>query len=260
MEHKYQVTTKEHVIRYDGKEIYGKLYYPASATAATTAAKGAVIFSHGYNGCNEDFVRECTALAASGYVTYAYDFCGGSVRSRSSLKTTEMTIFTERADLLAVYEDISSLPTVPKDRIYLMGGSQGGLVTTLATEILQDKVAGMMLYFPALNIPEDWRRNYKTREEIPEVNEFWGMKLSRNFFLSIRDFHTFDNIGSYKGNVLIIYGAEDPIVPSGAIQKALEIYENIEYLELPGEAHGFTPEGTEKAIARMLEFLKKHEV
>ena len=55
-----------------------------------------------------------------------------------------MTIFTEKEDLLAVYNDISNLDMVDANHVYLMGGSQGGLVTTLATEELQDKVAAMI--------------------------------------------------------------------------------------------------------------------
>jgi len=253
MDTKTQIISEEHIVSYDGKDVYGKIYYPADL--AKDQKCGAVILSHGYNGCNADFTNECTKLAEQGYVAYAYDFCGGSVRSKSSMKTTEMTIFTEKEDLLAVYNDISSLDMVDSSHVYLMGGSQGGLVTTLATEELQDKVAAMILYFPALNIPDDWRNNFKSEADIPEVNEFWGMTLGKNFFTSIRDFHTFDNIGTYKGNVLIIYGDQDPIVPSGAMDKAVEAYENIEYVVLEGEGHGFSPEGGKKAINKVIDFI-----
>lgn len=111
------------------------------------------------------------------------------------------------------------------------------------------------IYYPALNIPDDWRNNFKSEADIPEENEFWGMTLGKKFFTSIRDFHTFDNIGTYKGNVLIIYGDQDPIVPSGAMDKAVEAYENIEYVVLEGEGHGFSPEGGKKAINKVIDFI-----
>ena len=133
-----KITVEEHVVSYGDKEVYGNLYYPADGQK-----HGAVILSHGYNGCGSDFVNECKTLASNGFVAYAYDFCGGSNKSKSSLSTTEMTIFTEKEDLLAVYDDISKQDMVDPDKIYLMGGSQGGLVTALATEELQDKVAAM---------------------------------------------------------------------------------------------------------------------
>lgn len=253
MDTKTEIITEEHIVSYDGKDIYGKIYYPADLTEEQKCS--AVILSHGYNGCNADFTNECTILAQQGYVAYAYDFCGGSVRSKSSMKTRGMTIFTEKEDLLAVYNDISNLDMVDANHVYLMGGSQGGLVTTLATEELEDKVAAMILYYPALNIPDDWRNNFKSEADIPEENEFWGMTLGKKFFTSIRDFHTFDNIGTYKGNVLIIYGDQDPIVPSGAMDKAVEAYENIEYVVLEGEGHGFSPEGGKKAINKVIDFI-----
>lgn len=253
MDTKTQIISEEHIASYDGKDVYGKIYYPTDLTEEQKCS--AVILSHGYNGCNADFTNECTKLAQQGYVAYAYDFCGGSIRSKSSMKTTEMTIFTEKEDLLAVYNDISNLDMVDANHVYLMGGSQGGLVTTLATEELQDKVAAMILYYPALNIPDDWRNNFKSEADIPEENEFWGMTLGKKFFTSIRDFHTFDNIGTYKGNVLIIYGDQDPIVPSGAMDKAVEAYENIEYVVLEGEGHGFSPEGGKKAINKVIDFI-----
>ncbi len=253
MDTKTQIISEEHIVSYDGKDVYGKIYYPADL--AKDQKCEAVILSHGYNGCNADFTNECTKLAQQGYVAYAYDFCGGSIRSKSSMKTTEMTIFTEKEDLLAVYNDISSLDMVDSSHVYLMGGSQGGLVTTLATEELQDKVAAMILYYPALNIPDDWRNNFKSEADIPEENEFWGMTLGKRFFTSIRDYHTFDNIGTYKGNVLIIYGDQDPIVPSGAMDKAVEAYENIEYVVLESEGHGFSPEGGKKAINKVIDFI-----
>ncbi|MBR1860540.1 MAG: prolyl oligopeptidase family serine peptidase [Lachnospiraceae bacterium] len=157
---------------------------------------------------------------------------------------------------MAVFEDISSLSMVDGSKVFLFGGSQGGFVSTLAAEALKDRVRALVLYYPALNIPDDWRRNFKTAEEIPEETDFWGMTLGKNFFVSIRDFYTFDNIGTYKGNVLIIYGDKDPIVPSGAMDKAVETYENIELEVLPGEGHGFTPEGGKKAVSKVIEFIK----
>ncbi len=250
----YGIKAEEHIVEYDGKQIYGKLYYPADGEKHS-----AVILSHGYNGSHTDFEGECRELAENGFVSYAYDFCGGSARSKSSMKTTEMTVFTEKRDLLAVFEDICGLDFVDPSRVYLLGGSQGGFVSTLAAEELGEKVKAMILYFPALNIPDDWRRNFKTEEEIPSEMDFWGMKLGKSFFTSIRDFHTFDNIGKNKGNILIIYGDKDPIVPSGVMEKAAEKYENAKLVILPGEGHGFSPEGTRRAEDMVISFIKKCE-
>lgn len=248
-----KVNVEELTIQKGDKKIYGKLYSPVQE-----GRHPAVILSHGYNGINEDFVAECTYFAQNGYVAYAYDFCGGSVRSKSSGKSTDMTVFTEKEDLLDVFNYIQNLDNVDSSQMFLFGGSQGGFVTTLVAEELSDKVKGMVLYFPALNIPDDWRRNYKTEADIPETVDFWGLKLGKNFFLTIRDFKTFDNIGSYPNDVLIIYGDKDAIVPYSAMQEAEKAYKSAELVVLKGEGHGFSLEGGKKARELALDFLKKH--
>jgi cephalosporin-C deacetylase-like acetyl esterase len=97
-----KVNVKEYVIEHSGKKIYGRLYTPAKEGKCP-----AVIISHGYNGSADDWVKECNFYAQNGYIAYAFDFCGGSVRSRSSGNTVDMTVFTEKDDLLDVFEDIS---------------------------------------------------------------------------------------------------------------------------------------------------------
>ncbi len=190
--------------------------------------------------------------------TYAYDFCGGSARSKSSGKSTDMTIFTEKEDLLTVFNYIQGLENVNPEQMFLFGGSQGGFVTSLVAEELKEKTKGMILYFPALNIPDDWRRNYPETDKIPEVTDFWGLQLGKEFFLSIHDFYTFDNIGSYPNDVLIIYGDKDNIVPYDAMLKAEKAYNSAELVVLENEGHGFSSTGGKKAMEMVLDFMKKH--
>lgn len=218
----------------------------------------AIILSHGYNGSHSDFSKECIYFAQNGYVAYAFDFCGGSVNSKSSGKSTDMTVFTEKEDLLAVFDYISTMDGVLSDKVYLFGGSQGGFVTALIAEERADKVKAVVLYYPALNIPDDWRKNYATEADIPEIVDFWGLQLGKNFFMSIRDFYTFDNIGKYEGNVLIIHGDKDNIVPLNFSEKAVKTYKNAELIVLPGEGHGYSVNGGKAAMEKALEFIRKN--
>lgn len=249
----YEVKVEELIIKSEDKEIYGKIYMPDEE-----GEYPAVILSHGYNGCNADFVNECKYYAQNGFIAYAYDFSGGSTRSKSVGKSTDMTIFTEKEDLLTVFNYIKEMDNVDKDRIFLFGGSQGGLVTTLAAEECKDMVKGMILYYPALNVPDDWRRNYASEEDIPESVDFWGLKLGKGFFMAIREFYTFDNIGEFDKDVLIIHGDKDAIVPLSYSERAKEHYNSAELVVLPGEGHGFTPAGGKKAMELVLDFMKKH--
>jgi len=250
---KNTVTISELTIKNGDSTIYGKIYTPSSE-----GKHPAIILSHGYNGTNIDFVNECKYYAENGYIAYAYDFRGGSVNSKSSLKSTEMTIFTEKDDVISVFNYISAMENVDASQIFLFGGSQGGLATALATEELKDKVKGMALYFPALCIPDNWRTTYPDTTKIPETNSFWGLTLGKNFFLSMHDFYVFDNIGSFDKDVLIIHGDKDAIVPLSYSEKAITIYKNAKLITLPGEGHGFTPTGANTAKIAVLNFLKEH--
>lgn len=238
----------------NGREVYIKGYMPNDEQKHP-----AIIMSHGYNGCHEDFKNECMFFAKNGFVAYALDFCGGSTRSKSTGKSTDMTIFTEKEDLLAVFDYVSKLDNVDAESIYLFGGSQGGLVTTLAIEEVADRVKGVALYYPALNIPEDWRKNFKTTDEIPEVVDFWGLQLGKNFFVAMRDFYVFDNIGNFSKKVLIIHGDKDAIVLTSVAEQASKHYSNAELMVLPGEGHGFTPEGGKIAMEKVLEFMMEEK-
>lgn len=246
------IIIEELIINNGENEIYGKLYVPEGK-----GKHPAVILSHGYNGTNEDFVSECTYFAENGYLAYAYDFCGGSAQSKSSGKSTDMTIFTEKGDLTAVYNYIENMESVDPQRIFLCGGSQGGLVSALAAEQLKDKVRGLVLYFPAFNIPEDWRKRYASADEIPQSLEFWGLTLGQGFFMSIRDFETFENIGAYSKNVLIVYGANDDIVLIEHVLAAQQVYKSARLIILPNEGHGFSPDGAKEAMEFALHFMEQ---
>ncbi len=247
-----KVETSEINVPNGENSVYGKLYSPGEGKHP------AIIMCHGYNGCNADWTNECYYFVKNGYVAVAIDFCGGSVKSKSTGKTTDMTITSEKSDLLAVYHYVSGLDNVDPDHIFLMGGSQGGLVSTLATEELQDKVAGLMLYFPALCVFDNWTEKYASADSAEDVIPFWGMDLGKGFVQDVYGRDIFSEIGTYKGDVLIIHGDQDAIVPLSYSEKAKELYASAELVVLPGEGHGFSPKGAETAKEKLFEFMEAH--
>ena len=66
-----------------------------------------VIMSHGFNGCGDDFKEYAKILTKNEIGVLTYDFCGGSLHSKSDLSTTEMTVFTAKEDLLAVIDFVT---------------------------------------------------------------------------------------------------------------------------------------------------------
>ena len=233
--------------------IYGKIYKPVKEGKSP-----AIILCHGYNGTNADFVNECNYYAKNGYVAYAFDFCGGSGRSQSTGASTDMTISTEKADLLAVFDYIRTMDIVDENQVFLMGGSQGGLVSALAAEERKDLAAGLLLYFPAFCIPDNWRDMHPDLSVVPETIDFWGLQLGREFVVDAHSLDVFSTIGNFSKDVLIYHGTEDAIVPLSYSERAVELYPKAELKILNGEGHGFTPAGAITAMEGVLEYLNTH--
>jgi dipeptidyl aminopeptidase/acylaminoacyl peptidase len=251
MKSDYTVNTEVVEIPSGDNTLYGTLYIPE-----TDSKTPLIIMCHGYNGVGDDFQEEGKYFAQNGIATYTLDFCGGSTRSKSTGETKDMTIFTEKADLLNAYNYFKKQDNIDNNNIFLFGGSQGGLVTTLATEELGDEVAGMALYFPALCIADNWRETFPETDMIPEEEEFWGMTLGKNFFESIHDFDVFKEIGSYPNNVLILHGDKDEIVPLSYSEKGVSTYKHAKLIVMEGEGHGFAPEAAKTAREDVLSFMK----
>ena len=62
----------------------------------------AVILSHGFLANEKMCCRYAEVLAGLGFLAVTYDFCGGGIRCRSDGRTEDMTVLTEKEDLLAV--------------------------------------------------------------------------------------------------------------------------------------------------------------
>jgi len=238
-------------INYQGREIYGMSYMPDIKEKCPV-----VIFSHGYNGTNVDFTMNSEYLAARGIGAYCFDFCGGSVHSKSDLNSNEMTIFTEKGDLCAVIDTIKDWEHVDCDNIFLFGASQGGLVSALAAEDYSEAIKGMLLLFPAFCIPDDWNAKFPNLNSIPENLEFWGMTLGKNFFASIHGYNVFEHIGKFDKDVLIFHGDSDDIVALDYGERASKAYTHARIEVFLGEGHGFSEAGNKKVAEMTYEFVK----
>ncbi|UOQ49780.1 alpha/beta hydrolase [Gracilibacillus caseinilyticus] len=243
---------KENVkIQHQGREIHGVSYMPNSERKCSV-----VIFSHGFNGTNQDFAMHSDYLAQHDVGAICFDFCGGSIYSKSDLKTDEMSIFTEKEDLAAVMETIKNWKNVDPDHIFLFGGSQGGLVSALVADEYIEDIKGLLLLYPALGIADDWNKRYPTLASIPDTHELWGVRLGRIYFESIHDYDVFDHIGKFNKNVLIFHGDQDDIVSIDYGKRAEMLYPHARMEVFPGEGHGFSEAGNKKVAEMTYEFVK----
>lgn len=236
----------------NGRELYGVLIRPEG-----TGRYPAVIFSHGYNGSGRDFEWLGEYLAGNGVAAFCYDFCGGSVHSRSGMATTDMTIFTEKEDLHSVLRYMKENGAADAENIFLFGCSQGGLISALAAEEAREDVRGLLLLFPAMCIADDWNARFPEEKDIPKVQEFWGMELGRNFFATLRGFDVYQKIGGYGRSVQVMYGENDPIVSLDYMERLKTVYPDIKLDIFRGEGHGFSEEGNRRVAEMTLEFVRQ---
>ena len=246
----YNYSSDELTISSGNKEIFGVLYRPKGVKKAPL-----VIVSHGFGSSYRFVTAYAEAFAPLGYAVYCYDFCGGSNFSRSSGKTTEMSIFTEAEDLKTVMDELGAKDYIDQSRIILLGESQGGMVSALVAAERKESVERLLLIFPAFCIKDDWVKMYPTLEDMPEEVDFWGVKLSHTYLEGLYGLDVYGTIGKYDGPVCIFHGDNDQVVDVSYSRKALDAYGSANLIVLPGEGHGFSPEAqanTIKAIAGML--------
>ena len=213
----------------DGNRIFGMMYY----NSASSKKQPAVILSHSSSLTHEAMKGYASAIAKMGFAAYCFDFCGGSDKSKSDGKTDEMTVFTEVEDLRAVVKTVKSLDYVDSSNVCLLGSSQGGLVSALLADECPDDFAGMILFYPAFNIPEMVKM-------FSGFGDFGGMmSMSEAYINSIKDFDVWSHIGKFSKPVCIIHGTADMIVPISNSEKAVGLYPSATLNKIEGANHGF---------------------
>lgn len=251
----YAFTAQETRFERDGMGIYAQLYVPEAAQPLP-----AVIYSHGFGGTHAYGAQYAEALAAQGYVVCTFDFCGGSPSSQSDGATTDMSIFTELADLEAVIDAVSALSFVDADNLFLLGTSQGGVVSALAAAERPEEIRGLVLLYPAFVLVDEANARYQSAADIPDSEFFMWMDVGRAYFEPLLGYDIYAAISPYESDVLILHGDTDSIVPLEYSEWALETYSSAELHVLSGAGHGFYGSDADKATGLILDYLDSHTI
>ena len=220
------------------------------------------IVSHGFMAFQDTVRHYAKELARIGYCAYCFDFCGGCVvKGKSDGETTDMSVLTEVQDLEAVINYTRSLPYTGND-LLLMGCSQGGFVSALVAAKQTDTVSKLVLFYPALCIPDDARAGKMMfarfdPKNIPERINCGPMKLGRCYPADVIDMDPFEEIKPYTGPVLIVHGTKDSIVRPDYSKRAVEVYANAELHFIEGGAHGFSKKHDAEAMEYLQQFGKR---
>jgi len=249
----YDVSPETLWCQRDGGRIYGILYRPSGVSGRLPL----VIISHGFGGSHTFGTPYAEALARKGYLCYTFDFCGGSSGSRSDGATTDMSIFTERADLEAIIDQMKQRDDVDAGRITLMGESQGGMVSAITASDRVSDIHDIILFYPALCIPDDAKNRYPTLADVPERSSLWGVQLGRAYYEGLYDFDVYAEIAKFEKPVLLLHGDRDDIVNISYAERAAQTYKDVEYHVMAGAGHGFSGSSQTQAINYAAAFLSK---
>lgn len=256
----------------DGLTIRGTEYRPAGDKLP------AVIVSHGFTGTGGDIACYARQLAGWGFAAYVFDFCGGSPRSASGGRFRDMTVFTEVLDLEAVAAYVAGLPYVDAGDLTLMGCSQGGFVSALLAARRPELACRLVLFYPALCIPEDARAGKMLmysfdpenvpeliQPEIPEGTPPEAARfmepIGREYVTSVQHMDAFAAIAAYPGPVLIVHGGSDAAVSVVNSRRAQTAYHSVRPLrcqlaEITGAGHGFRGAEDTHAMELTREFIR----
>ena len=231
-------TVKEYDFDSNGKDIYARAFVPDVEGRVPL-----VIFSHGL-GANVEHEEEVQkTLAKAGIAVFSFEFAGGSSSAApmSEGLTTEMSVLTEVQNLKDAIRIASGLEYANPQKIYLMGSSQGGLVTALTAEEVTN-IAGLFLFYPAFSLPDDIRSSFPKLDEVPETFNLLGTKIGKIYITDIYDMDAYANLDKLMMPVHIYHGKDDNIVPLTASQKAMKRLGNARLTTLEDTGHAFTPE------------------
>lgn len=247
---KHQVID-EYVENDNGDKIFTRLYKPNVEGKVPI-----VIYSHGLGATYRAATDYAESLVKLGVATLSFDFRGGSSRSKSDGKTTDMSIITEVDDLEFLLSMVREWNFVDQDNIILMGSSQGGLVSSLVSARHNDIKTAVLLY-PAMKLPEVMRNRYPNTNNIPEsirLND--NITVGKNYFIDIKELYPYEEVKKETKKILIIQGTSDTLVPVGQSRELNKLYKDSLLYEIEGAGHGFDGKDFDEAIKHIIDYFK----
>ena len=172
-------------------------------------------------------------------------------------------MLTEKADLIAVIEHVREQYDVSD--VFLLGCSQGGFVSALtAAELGAENISGLILFYPAICIPDDARAGkmmfYKfDPNNIPDLLGRFPMKLGGDYARCVISMDPYEEMKGYEGPVFLIHGTADPIVNITYSQKLKNIYPRCTYVEVEGAGHGFKRQYDRQACEALKQFMTDYK-
>lgn len=237
----------------DGQKIYGQLVLPKNYDKQLPI----VIIGHGFNSSYESNMVYAKTLANNGLAAYSFDFIGGSSVSKSDGDMIDTSIISQRRDMGIILQQLSTVEFIDKNNVFLMGDSQGGLVAALTAGQHPDLVKGLVLLYPALRLPNMLKLFGNNLDKLPDTITIMGATIGKHYVRDVIDLDVNSEIAKFKGDVLIIQGDQDLIVPLSSSQEAFKVYDNITLEVIEGAGHGFNQDQLSHVLKQIVNYVNK---
>lgn len=217
-----------------------------------------VIICHGFSGnCQRPFINDLSkSIVDQGMATLRFDFNG---HGKSDGEFKNMTVLNEIDDLKHVIAWAQKQPWV--ENISLVGHSQGGVVVSMVSGELGDKVIKAEVLLAAAAVLRDdalrgntmgatydpW--NFKDEYiELPHSPEAGALQLGKKYVETAIRLPIYETAANYNGPVLIVQGTHDQIVPYTYAERYNDKIKNSELKLIPDENHVFSKTQKETSI------------
>jgi dienelactone hydrolase len=235
----------------EGDDLSGLLLVPKDIPDGGAPA---VIITHDLTGHKEQLNRISLELARQGFIVLAVDMRD---HGRSHGKTTFGNYNGgEPYDLTAAYDYlVKDVDYVDINRIAIVGDGFGGAMALMANNILADRnvtLAAVVAWAPPMDLTELFNENKDNVERYLDrrIAEWdWGYvddRDNRSARLHI------DSENWVKGNVYIIYGQTDDLVPK---EQFLSLHTNAELYEVANVGHDLSE--SEEVLKFTIDFLNR---
>ena len=233
------------------QRIYAKLYKPGTKKKVPI-----VVYSHGLGATYKAGSYYAKRLLEYDIATLCIDYRGGSSKSKSDGKTTEMSIMTEFEDLTLAIKEIRTWDFVDTSKIIVMGSSQGGVLSAMMS--VKDRgIKGTVLLYPALTLPDYLNSRFPNDEDVLESFPITKkITVGKNYVLDVRGLSLYKLIREDNKKVLIIHGLEDKTVPVSVSETAHKLYKDSELYTIKGAGHGFNFTESDIAIKYVINYFK----
>ena len=214
-----------------------------------------VVMNHGHGGGRQEnggFGKVADALAKEGILTIRMDFPGSG---DSTEPFTEGYLSNMISDSNASLDYVLENYPADPDRLGIFGYSMGGRIALTIAGSVDNPYRAVALLAPSGNPGEElmvpflggqaeYDRLYAEASGDKGYAEFltqWGQtqQLSKTWFDELLVSKPLDAIGNFKGNMLIVYGDKDVVVPAEVNQSVAAAYPAAKVVVVPEADHGY---------------------